>query len=225
MHSSICAAGILRTFADIDMSPFHFSPDDSCDALIFDCDGTLVNTAKVHLAGYNAALIEYGTTMAWEWYSSRLGIPARDLLLLFAAEFNVDLQIERAMEIYADAFHDNLGLVTEVASVAALARTYYTKLPLAVASNGNRDHVRASLGGVRLLQLFDVIVGREQVEHGKPAPDLYLEAARRLNVAPERCVVFEDSREGIEAARRAGMRAFDVSFALANEDAESSGTK
>jgi beta-phosphoglucomutase-like phosphatase (HAD superfamily) len=202
---------------------FHFSPDDSCGALIFDCDGTLVNTAKVHLAGYNAALAEHGSTMAWEWYSSRLGIPARDLLLLFAAEFNVDLQIERAMQIYASAFHDNLGLVTEVKSVADLARAYHTRLPLAVASNGNSDHVRASLNGVDLLQLFDVIVGREQVEHGKPSPDLYLEAARRLNVAPERCVVFEDSREGIEAARRAGMRAYDVSFASANEEVDSSG--
>jgi HAD superfamily hydrolase (TIGR01509 family) len=66
-----------------------------------------------------------------------------------------------------------------------------------------------------LLPLFNVIVGREAVAHGKPAPDLFLETARRLGVAPELCVVFEDSPEGMEAARSAGMRAYNVSFAVA----------
>jgi Haloacid dehalogenase-like hydrolase len=70
------------------------SPDESCVALIFDCDGTLVDSAQVHLAGYNAALAEYGKVMLWDWYSSRLGIPARDLLLIFAEEFGVALNIE-----------------------------------------------------------------------------------------------------------------------------------
>jgi HAD superfamily hydrolase (TIGR01509 family) len=88
-------------------------------------------------------------------------------------------------------------------------------LPTAVASNGNTDHVVASLTKADLLPLFDVIVGREAVAHGKPAPDLYLEAARRLSVAPNLCVVFEDSLECMEAARRAGMRAYDVSSIVA----------
>jgi len=197
------------------MSQFQFSPDKSCAALIFDCDGTLVDSAPVHLAGYNAGLAEYGKVMSWDWYSYRLGIPARDLLLIFAEEFEVPLNIERAMTIYATAFHENLSLISEVTLVAELARSYCGKLPMAVASNGNTDHVIASLTKADLLPLFDVIVGREAVAHGKPAPDLYLEAARRLSVAPNLCVVFEDSLEGMEAARRAGMRAYDVSSVVA----------
>ncbi len=197
------------------MSELKFSPDESCAALIFYCDGTLVDSAPVHLAGYNASLAEYGKVMSWEWYSSRLGIPARDLLLIFAKEFEVPLDIDRAMMIYANSFHENLALIREVTLVAELARTCRKKLPMAVASNGNSDHVIASLAKADLLPLFDVIVGREAVAHGKPAPDLYLEAARRLSVDPELCVVFEDSPEGMESARRAGMRAYDVSFAVA----------
>ncbi len=197
------------------MSEIEFSPDESCAALIFDCDGTLVDSAPVHLAAYSAALAEYGEVMSWEWYSSRLGISARELLLIFAREFSVPLDIDRAMMLYVNSFHENLALVREVMPVAEIARTYRQKLPMAVASNGSGEHVIASLTTAGLLPLFDVIVGREDVTHGKPAPDLFLEAARRLGVLPELCVVFEDSREGMEAARRAGMRAYDVSLVAA----------
>jgi HAD superfamily hydrolase (TIGR01509 family) len=212
---SFCSLITLPVNPGLLMSELQFSPDESCVALIFDCDGTLVDSAQVHLAGYNAALAEYGKVMLWDWYSSRLGIPARDLLLIFAEEFGVALNIDQAMTIYANAFHENLALVSEVTLVAELARAYREKLPMAVASNGSSDHVIASLAKADLLPLFDVIVGREAVAHGKPAPDLYLEAARRLGVAPELCVVFEDSQEGMEAARRAGMKAYDVSFVVA----------
>lgn len=201
------------------MNEFQFVPDESCFALIFDCDGTLVDTTRVHLAGYNSALLEYEKKMPWEWYSTRLGIPARELLLSFAAELGINLEIDRAMEIYARTFHERLALVSEIALVSNLARTYCGRLPMAVASNGSRDHVVASLTQVGLLPLFDVILGREAVAHGKPAPDLYLEAARRLSVAPEKCIVFEDSKEGLEAARRARMRAYDVSFAMTAQKA------
>jgi HAD superfamily hydrolase (TIGR01509 family) len=76
---------------------------------------------------------------------------------------------------------------------------------MAVASNGRRRNVEATLRvGTKLLPLFDCIVAAEDVVHGKPEPDVFLEAARRMKVDPDRCVVFEDSNEGLEAAQRAG---------------------
>jgi beta-phosphoglucomutase-like phosphatase (HAD superfamily) len=196
------------------MRQMDFVIEDGCSAILFDCDGTLVDTTRAHLAGYNLALAEHGAVMSWQWYRERLGINARDLLLLFAREFAVPLEIERAMPIYARAFHDNLNLVREISIVAEVARKYHRRLPMAVASNGHGEHVRASLTQAGLLPLFDVTLGRESVTHGKPAPDLYLEAARRLGVDAHRCLVFEDSKEGLESARRAGMQAYDVSFAM-----------
>jgi len=81
---------------------------------------------------------------------------------------------------------------------------------MAIGSNGRLGNVEASLKATGLLSLFDTIVTAEQVPHGKPAPDVYLEAARRLDVAPEFCIVFEDTDEGLEAAHRAGMRGLDI---------------
>jgi HAD superfamily hydrolase (TIGR01509 family) len=77
---------------------------------------------------------------------------------------------------------------------------------LAVASSSNRELIDAVLRRLELAALFEVTVSSEEVERGKPAPDVYLETARRLDVEPERCVAVEDSASGIRASRAAGMR-------------------
>ena len=81
---------------------------------------------------------------------------------------------------------------------------------MSVASNGVRANVEATLVSAKLRSLFDYVVTADDVQHGKPAPDVYLEAARRMQVDPTHCVVFEDSDEGLEAAHRAGIRGIDI---------------
>lgn len=191
-----------------------FSLQQPFEAILFDCDGTLVDSAGAHLAAYNVALEPRGVTMPWDWYSTRLGIPARDLLALFAAERQIDLLLDEMVRAYDLAFRRELACVREVTVVADIARAYSGKVPLAVASNGTRHHVQESLRGAGLLSLFPVLVGRDEVPNAKPAPDLYLEAALRLGVPASTCIVFEDSAEGILAAHRAGMRAYDVTTVL-----------
>lgn len=83
-------------------------------------------------------------------------------------------------------------------------------LPLAVASSGSAAFVRLSLQALSLDQLFDTVVTVEDVAAAKPAPDLFLEAARRLRVAPDDCLVFEDSAQGVQAAKAAGCRVVEV---------------
>lgn len=75
---------------------------------------------------------------------------------------------------------------------------------MAVASNGRRQNVEATLRVTNLLPLFDCVIASDDVLRGKPEPDVFLEAARRMKVEADRCVVFEDSSEGLEAAHRAG---------------------
>jgi HAD superfamily hydrolase (TIGR01509 family) len=84
------------------------------------------------------------------------------------------------------------------------------RLPLAIATSAARATAERNLGRAGLLGRFDALATRVDVEHPKPAPEIYLEAARRLGVAPERCVAFEDSSIGIVAAHAAGMRAVMV---------------
>lgn len=191
-----------------------FSLDGPFAAIIFDCDGTLVDSAGAHLAAYNVALAPGGITMSWPWYSTRLGIPARDLLALFAVEREIDIPLDKMVRTYDLAFRRELANVREIPAVADIARAYFGKVLLAVASNGTRHHVEESLRGSGLLSLFSVLVGRDEVADAKPAPDLYLEAAARLGVPASACIVFEDSAEGMLAASRAGMRAYDVTTAL-----------
>jgi beta-phosphoglucomutase-like phosphatase (HAD superfamily) len=101
-----------------------------------------------------------------------------------------------------------LELSSEVAAiepVVALARVWHGKLPLAVASGGHRRIVMNTLKALGIAQLFNAVVTAEDYLRGKPAPDPFLEAARRLNVAPEGCLVFEDTQTGVAAAKAAGM--------------------
>ena len=119
-------------------------------------------------------------------------------------------RVEGTIARYSEAFQAGLHRLREIPLVTAIARRYRGEVPLAVASNGTRVNVAQTLEAVGLSSLFDALVAVDDVAHGKPAPDLYLEAARRLGVKPEGCIVFEDTEPGIEAARAAGMRVRDI---------------
>ena len=187
-------------------------------ALIFDCDGTLVDTAPAHFYAITEALKLQGHTMDRDWYMARAGLTPDALLdaqeaAVAAAGKTLPLNRATVFATYNDHFSAGLALLREVAAVASLARQWHGRVPLAVASNGRLANVQASLRVTGLLALFDLIVSAEDVAHGKPAPDVFLEAARQMGVPPRDCVVLEDSDEGLRAARAAGMRAVDVRVA------------
>jgi beta-phosphoglucomutase-like phosphatase (HAD superfamily) len=181
------------------------------DALVFDCDGTLVDSANAHLYSIQEALAPLGLKMPSEWYHPRHGLGPEDLLDAYEADFKVE-SLARAdfYERVNEAYLAGVNLIQEIKVVADVARDWFGKVPMAVASNGIRKNVEATLIATRLRPLFYTIVTADDVKHAKPAPDVYLEAARRMRVKPERVVVFEDSDEGLEAARQAGMRNHDI---------------
>jgi len=185
--------------------------DGSFDGLIFDCDGTLVDTAPAHYGALQTALATQARSMEAPWYFARVGLTPKALLDEYEATFGA-LAVSHAELLagYKVAYQAALATLKEVALVANLARAWKGRVPMAVASNGERENVSASLRSVGLLELFDTVVAAEDVARGKPEPDVFLEAARRLGVRPERCVVLEDSDEGLAGARAAGMRAIDI---------------
>ena len=184
---------------------------DSFDAILFDCDGTLVESAPAwHLAICNA-LHPHSEPMPRDWYFERLGLSPADLMDDYETVFG-GLKIKREEFFhrcttgYAEAAH----ALEEVTIVADVARAWHGRAPLVVVSNAQRVAVRGALTATGLLPLFDGIVSIEDVERGKPEPDIYLKAAEQLGVAASRCVVLEDSHEGLTAARRANMQAVDI---------------
>ena len=183
----------------------------SFDALVFDCDGTLVDSAGAHLYSIQQALAPFGLTMSPEWYQLRHGLGPDDLLDAYEAEFKVESLVRADFyESANDAYLGGVNLIQEIKVVADVARKWFGTVPMAVASNGVRKNVEATLVATRLRPLFYTIVTADDVENAKPAPDVYLEAARRMRVKADRVIVFEDSDEGLEAAHRAGMRSFDI---------------
>lgn len=179
-------------------------------ALIFDCDGTLVDTHAAYTRAWGDGFAAQGHHMAPDWYRARNGLSGPDLQAAFEAHVGAPLDRGAVAAVMRARFTEQLQSLREIAAIADIARRHHGRIPLAVASGGPRRNVEASLTATGLLPLFDVIVTLEDVAHAKPAPDLFLEAAHRLGMAPADCLVFEDSAEGLAAARTAGMTAIDV---------------
>jgi len=191
--------------------PAFVLQEGSFDALVFDCDGTLVDSAGAHLYSVQEALAPLGLTMLPEWYGERHGLGPEDLLSAYESDHKVGpLDRREFFDRVNDAFLAGVNMIQEIKVVTEVARQWFGKIPMAVASNGVRKNVEATLVATRLRPLFYTIVTADDVERPKPAPDVYLEAAKRMRVKPERVVVFEDSNEGLEAARTAGMTSYDV---------------
>jgi beta-phosphoglucomutase-like phosphatase (HAD superfamily) len=177
------------------------------DALIFDCDGTLVETLPAHVAALQTALAGTGLKPTAAWARTKYGQSPATVLLAVERELGpIGLPHEEVLRDWSANYGKNLQRLEEIEPVSDVARAWRGRVPMAVASNGHRASVVATLEAVGLSGLFDTVVAIDDVRKGKPAPDLFLEAARRMGVPPERCVVFEDSEEGMEAARSAGMR-------------------
>jgi beta-phosphoglucomutase-like phosphatase (HAD superfamily) len=193
------------------MTEATLNPPEPFSAIIFDCDGTLVDTSHLYYRAFSQVVGTQGAEMPRAWFVTRFGLAEHELLCQFQEEFGIALDPAEATDLLARAYWQGIETVREIEVVASVARRYQGRVPMAVASGGARKIVRATLLATGLLDVFNAVVTREDAEgRGKPAPDLFEEAARRLGVAPTECTVFEDSDAGIEAARRAGMTATDV---------------
>jgi HAD superfamily hydrolase (TIGR01509 family) len=182
--------------------------------LIFDCDGVLVDSERVAVKVDVEVFAALGLTVTEAEVIERfVGRSDADIAAQLEAELGHSLAPDWAEEftpLYREAFAAELGPVDGV--VEALDQI---DIPCCVASSGSHDKIRYTLG---LTGLYDRFAGRifsvSEVAHGKPAPDLFLHAARQMGVEPRRCAVIEDSRWGVEAARTAGMRAFGYAGGL-----------
>jgi beta-phosphoglucomutase-like phosphatase (HAD superfamily) len=185
-------------------------------AVLFDCDGTLVDTMPSHHRSWEATLRELGETspLDYERFCSLGGMAgghvAREICAWLDLPHDPDALAMRKREL----FRQNPVDAPAILPVADFARRVAGHLPVAVVSGGHRPSVENSLTAAGLRSLFDIIVTPEDVEQGKPAPDMYLLAAERLGVPPADCLVLEDGPPGVEAARRAGMRVVIVGPAV-----------
>ncbi|WP_050515156.1 HAD family phosphatase [Streptomyces rimosus] len=182
-------------------------------ALITDLDGTLVDSQAHYLATVRAVFASYGVRrVERDVYNRCTGLSTRDMLVLLRRHYHVpapaDALMDDIVRVYRAGLPERVPLFP--AAAALLLRAHAGGLPTAVASGSPARIVAAVLEGHGLSHAVDARAAAEDVRAGKPAPDLFLHAAHSLGIAPERCLVLEDSVPGVEAAARAGMRCVAV---------------
>ncbi len=175
-------------------------------AFIFDCDGTLADTMPLHYQAYLDILRPRGFDFPEELFYAWGGVPAAGVVDLLNEHFGWALPSEEIGERKEARFSELIPQVKPIGPVVDFMRGVAGRFPIAVASGGLKPLVLATLEALGIHEHFQAVVTSEDVEHGKPAPDTYLEAARRLGVEPSACLVFEDTPLGIEAATAAGMK-------------------
>ena len=180
-------------------------PDRDFAAYIFDCDGTLADTMGLHYEAWKIALEPHGADLPEDLYYAWGGRPTKEIVLSLNEMQGLFMDPEIMVGHKESLYHSLLSDVKAIAPVVEFARSVHGRKPLAVASGGGRKAVTSTLETLGLIHLFDAIVTSEDYLNGKPSPDPYLEAARRLGVDPSGCLVFEDTEIGRQSALAAGM--------------------
>jgi beta-phosphoglucomutase family hydrolase len=182
-------------------------PDGPFEGYIFDCDGTLADTMPLHFRAWSRIVNECGGTFPESLFYQLGGKPTEQILELLRDEHGMRVpDVRQAALLKESYFVELIHEVTPIAPVVEFAYRWHGRKPMAVASGGLRRYVEMTLEAIGVRHLFQSVVCAEDYVRGKPHPDPFLEAARRLQVAPSACLVFEDSELGLQAAEAAGMR-------------------
>ena len=190
-------------------------------AVIFDMDGVLVDSGPHHRASWRALLKELGVEPKdSEFWRLTIGRPVEEALPLLVGRRLSSQEIARYSKRKTELFHQAAdGRFVPVRGAVVFVRALEARgVPRALATSASPRSVTAVLEDLGLAREFPVVVTADDVDRGKPDPEVYLTAASRLGIAPRECVVFEDSLVGLEAARRAGM--FPIGLTTAYTEAE-----
>jgi len=182
-------------------------PEGDFGGFIFDCDGTLADTMPLHFLAWQRLVKDFGGTFSEELFYAWGGKPTERILEQLRDDQGLPIvDVAGAARRKEDYFLDMLHQIQPIGPVLDIARHWHSIKPLAVASGGTRVVIERILDTLKIKSLFDAIVCVEDYTRGKPFPDPFLEAARRLRVPASHCLVFEDSPLGVQAAAAAGMQ-------------------
>ncbi|WP_420579787.1 HAD family hydrolase [Reichenbachiella sp.] len=179
--------------------------------LIFDLDGTILDSMPLHHEGYNHALAPYGVDYPKAIFESRGGIPTKDTMRLIEKDYEItNFDIEQALEAKRLFVESNLDRIQLITPVFEIIRDFHHKLPMAVGTGSNRKVVNELFERFNLSKYISHVVTATEVSHYKPHPETFLKCAELIGIDPEDCVVFEDGKPGMQAAEAAGMKVVDV---------------
>jgi beta-phosphoglucomutase-like phosphatase (HAD superfamily) len=178
--------------------------------IIFDCDGTLADTMPLHWRAWQVIAQRHGLDLPEARFYALGGVPSRDILKILGTEQGVRLDYLAVAREKETEYRPLIAQVEPINAVVGVAREHYGKIPMAVASGGTHAIIEMVLERLGIRHLFNAVVTSEDIVNQKPAPDIFLEAARRIGVPPSQCRAYEDTDLGMQAIRAAGMEAVDV---------------
>jgi HAD superfamily hydrolase (TIGR01509 family) len=179
-------------------------------AYLFDCDGTVADSMPLHYIAWKKALGEWECRFDEDLFYVWGGKPAAEIIATLNTMNGLHMPVETVAERKEHLYFEQLPQLKAVPEVLEHIEAQYGRIRFAVVSGGKRNSVTNSLTTLGLLDKFETIVGAEDYQNSKPAPDAFLLAAARLGVAPQDCLVFEDTDLGIQAATAAGMASVKV---------------
>jgi HAD superfamily hydrolase (TIGR01509 family) len=185
-------------------------PEGAFRAYLFDCDGTIADSMPLHYIAWKKALGEWGCVFEEELFYKWGGKPVHEIITTLNQIHGLEMPVQLVTERKEALYYEQLPHLKAVPEVLEQIEAQHGLIPIAVVSGSSRESVVNSLTALGLLDKFDVIVGAEDYERSKPAPDAFLIAAARLGMPPEDCLVFEDTALGIQAATAAGMASVRV---------------
>jgi beta-phosphoglucomutase family hydrolase len=179
-------------------------------ALIFDCDGTLVDSMALHWRAWDIVCKRNGIKFSEERHYATGGIPSVKILQTLKEEQGLDFDPAEVSRQKEEAYIPLMPEAKLIEPIASIARTARDHIPMAVATGGRSKYIMPLLEGVGILDWFGAVVTADDVENHKPAPDTFLKAAALLGVPPNECRAYEDTDIGMKAILAAGMDAVDV---------------
>ncbi len=183
---------------------------DHIRGLVFDCDGTIADTMPLHYKAWTAALGKYGHEFPEAMFYEMAGIPTVRIMEILNEKHGYSLPVMESAELKENLFVEMIPLVIPIEPVVRIVNEYTGRLPMAVATGATRAICKLTLEALGLYDRFQAVVTADDVKHGKPAPDIFIEAARQIGVDPTLCYAFEDADLGVQSATAAGMVVIDI---------------
>ena len=179
-------------------------------AYLFDCDGTIADSMPLHYIAWKKALAEWNCTFDEQLFYSWGGTPVAEIVSMLNERQGLNMPVEGLSSRKEQLYMELLPQLKAIPEVVEHIDAQHGHIPFAVVSGSTRDSVTASLRSLQLLDKFDTLICAGDYRKSKPDPEAFLLGATKLGVAPEACLVFEDTDMGIQAATSAGMASVKV---------------
>ncbi len=179
-------------------------------ALIFDLDGTLVDSMPLHFEAWKEVCASKGFDFSEEEFYGLAGVPSDRIFEIINERHGTDFDPAKHSKIKEDTYLKKITKLKPVQPVLDIAIQNHGKLPMAIGTGSPGDHSWEAVKALGLDRYFSILISKNDVKMGKPHPETFLKCAKAMNIEPHLCQVFEDGDPGVQAAKSAGMMVTDI---------------